>query len=62
MQNELQDELQKDQKLIAHDIRYTECQAKQIEKQYNIKIPDGAITPDTGTWMSQYISIALVRH
>ena len=48
MQN---DELQDDQKLIAHDIRYTECQAKQIEKQYNIKIPAGAITPNTGNWI-----------
>ena len=48
MQN---DELQDDQKLIAHDIRYTECQAKQIEKQYNIKIPAGAITPNTGIWI-----------
>ena len=45
------DELQGDQKLIAHDIRYTECQAKQIEKQYKIKIPDGSITPNTGTWI-----------
>ena len=45
------DELATDQKLIAHDIRYTECQAKQIEKQYKIKIPDGSITPNTGTWI-----------
>ena len=50
------DQLQKDQKLIAHDIRYTECQAKQIEKLYNIKIPNGAITPNTGTWIL-YINV-----